>query len=408
MEQKQLKFPEGFFWGAATSSHQVEGGNQNDWTLWERSEKRITHLKKSGLAEKYGLDNFISGAAADHFNLHQKDFQAARDMGHNATRFSIEWSRVEPKEGVFDEQVIAQYKKMIKDVRELGIEPFVTIYHWVIPVWFRDRGAWKKNKNLNHFYRYVEKVVKEFGQDVKFWITLNEPEIYASQSFLTGVWPPQEKNIFSYWRVLHNLIQGHKEAYKIIKKYNPEAQVGIAKNNIHFEAHKNYFFNRIIKRAAHWWWNDWFLKKIDQYQDYIGLNYYFRNNIHLWMVKNENKIISDLGWELHPEGIYHLLLDLKKFNKPVYITENGLADAADNKRAWFIKEILKFVHRAISEGTDVRGYLHWSLIDNFEWDKGFQARFGLLEVDYKTMKRTPRPAAKIYEEIIKKNSLPIE
>lgn len=402
------QFPSGFYWGASTSSHQVEGGLENDWSEWEQSEKRLQHLKKSGLLAKHGLDNFMSARATDHSHLFKEDFQAAKDMGHNATRFSLEWSSIEPKEGEWNLEAIEKYKVMITHLRSLGIEPFVTLYHWTMPRWFRDLGAWKKKSNVKYFVRYVEKITKELGSDVVFWVTLNEPEIYASQSYLAGVWPPQEKNPLSYLLVIKNLIYAHREAYVVIKKNNPMAQIGIAKNNIHFEAHKNYWFNRIIKSVVHWWWNCYFLNQIKDCQDYIGLNYYFRNKLHLWMVKNENKVVSDLGWELHPEGILHVLKDLGRYKKPIYITENGLADANDKQRKWFITEILKFVHQAIEHGIEVRGYLHWSLIDNFEWAHGFTPRFGLLEVDYKTMKRTPRPAAQLYKEIIENNGITSE
>jgi beta-glucosidase len=398
-------FPKGFLWGSSISSHQVEGNNVNDWTEWETSEKRINELKKKGHLHKYGLDNFLSRQAANHFHLFKDDYQLAKDMGHNALRISLEWSRIEPVEGKFSEDALAHYQTMIRHLRALNIEPLVTLWHWTIPTWLRDRGGWTNRHTAQLFTRYVEHVVAFLKDDVTFWVTLNEPEIYASNSYLVGVWPPQKKNPWLYWRCIHNLIAGHNLAYTAIHAIQPTAQVGIAKNNIYFEPHRNLGINRLITKVVHWWWNDYFLNQIREHQDYIGLNYYFRNKIHFWGIKNDNHHTSDLGWELHPEGIYHVLTDLKKYNKPIYITENGLADATDQKRSWFIVQILKYVHQAGEEGANVKGYLHWSLIDNFEWDKGFYPRFGLVEVDYKTQTRRPRASAQLYAEIIAKNHL---
>jgi len=205
--------------------------------------------------------------------------------------------------------------------------------------------------------------------------------------------------------VNRNLIKAHREAYEIIKKNNPAAQVGIAKNNIYFEAYQNKFINNLLKKFIDWWWNFYFLDKIKNQQDFIGLNHYFHNRINYGFNKNANKKTSDLGWELYPEAIHYVLKDLKKYNKPIYITENGLADAADKNREWFIKESLKNIHKAIQENTDVRGYFYWSLLDNFEWDKGFWPRFGLVEIDFKTQERKIRHSAYEYAKICRENAL---
>ena len=404
-DQENMIFPEGFLWGASTSSHQVEGGNHNDWSNWENSQERINYLKSEGQIEKYGLENFISGSATDHYNLFEQDFKLTKELGHNATRISLEWSRIESSENEFDEKEIEHYKKVISTLRKLGIEPFVTIWHWSIPLWFRDMGSWENRKAPYYFARYVKKIVSSLGPDVKFWLTLNEPEIYTDNSYFNGVWPPQKKSKIAYFRVMRTLIKIHRKAYVIIKKINPEAQVGIAKNNIYYEAYQGKLINRILKAKIDWWWNFYFLNKIKNHQDFIGLNHYFHNRIDGSLGKNENLRTSDMGWELYPEAIYHVLMDLKRYKKPVYITENGLADSADRQRAWFIYESLKNIYKAISEGADVRGYLHWSLMDNFEWDKGFWPRFGLIEIDRKTLKRKVRPSAYFYRDICLANGI---
>ncbi len=402
---KIFKFPEGFLWGAATSAHQVEGNNHNDWTEWEKENAERLSKESGG---KYLPENYISGRACDHYNRYEEDFDIAKEIGHNAHRFSIEWSRIEPEEGKFNQVEIEHYRKVIGALKERGMESFVTLWHWTMPVWFIEKGAFEKQKNIKYFVRFCETVAKEFKNEVKFWIILNEPEIYAGHSYLKAIWPPQNKNLTSYLLVIRNLIRAHRESYKIIKKIKPNAQIGIAKNNIYFEAHKNKIHNLILKKIIDWWWNFYFLNRIKNYQDFIGLNHYFHNMIKNFKFnQNENKKVSDMGWELYPEAIYHVLKCLRKYNKPIYITENGLADAKDENREWFIKESLQNIHKVISEGVDVRGYFYWSLLDNFEWDKGFWPRFGLIEVDYETLERKPRPSSYVYAKIAKSNAIEI-
>jgi len=398
----KLTFPKGFFWGASTASHQVEGNTQNQWSKWEISLRRLARLEHDGLIAKYGKENFISGPSADHYHRYEEDFRLAKALGHLATRISIEWSRVEPREGFFDASAIEHYRAVIASIRNNGMEPFVTLWHWTFPIWFSDKGGFATRKNIEYFSRFSEKMVSELT-DVKFWITLNEPEIYAKNSYTMGVWPPQKKNLLAALKVFYNLIHAHRLAYKKMKDINSFAQIGIAKNNAYFKVFKNQLQNIIAKKFLDWSWNFHFLNKISGTQDFIGLNHYFLTRIGWQTYQNVNLKTSDMGWELYPEAIYHVLKDLKKYKLPIYITENGLADAEDKQRAWFITETLKHTHRSISEGVDVRGYFHWSLMDNFEWDKGFWPRFGLIAVDYITQKRTPRQSAIVYKNICQNN-----
>lgn len=397
------KFPEGFYWGASTSSHQVEGGNYNNWSEWEKSQRRINHLKEQGKIEQLGMENFLSGKAAGHYDLYKEDYELAKKLGHNAARFSIEWSRIEPEEGKFDEKALQKYLDILSFLRELKIEPFVTLWHWTLPVWIADIGGWENPKTVEYFVRYAQKTAEYLEGKVDVWITINEPEIFSTFSYYKGIWPPQKKSLFSYLKVLNNLIRAHKKSYIILKQF-PNCEVGIAKNNIYYEAQKNILDESLVK-IYRWWWNFYFLNRVAKFQDFIGLNFYFRNKIKWGKVANENLKTSDIGWELFPEGIYHVLKELKKYKKPIYITENGLADANDKHRAEFIVESLKFVHKAIEHGVDVKAYLHWSLIDNFEWDSGFAPRFGLVEVEYSTLKRKPRDSAFIYKDIAQNNGI---
>lgn len=398
--ENEYKFPKGFFWGCATSAHQIEGGLLNDWSEWEKSEKRIKHLKSRGLDPF----DYVSDRAANTYLDNNADIACLKKIGANAYRFSVDWSRIEPKEGEYDLAALDYYLDFVKKLRINKIEPFVTLWHWPIPVWMRDKGGWESPQIVDHMNRFAEKVIRHLNQEVNFWLTLNEPMVYASMSFLRGEWPPQKKSFVSCLKVIRNLIAAHRKIYDTAKKIDSNNQIGIAKHNIYFEASKNRKINRVFKFLADWWWNERFLNKINDKQDFIGLNYYFHNKIDYGFGKSHAyEKYSDMGWGLHPEGIYFLLKELKKYQKPIYITENGLADKGDQHRSWYIRNILINVHKAIGEGVEVKGYLHWSLIDNFEWAEGFHPRFGLFEVNYQNFERIARPSAEFYADICKNN-----
>lgn len=401
----QYIFPEGFLWGASTSSHQVEGGTHNQWSEWEQSPARIEALNKEGLIARHGKEAYLSGIATDHYRRYRDDFALARSLGHTATRISIEWSRIEPEEGQFNKDAIAHYRDVIATIRAQGMEPFVTLWHWTMPLWFTERGAFLHRRNITAFAHFVERIVAELPE-VTFWITINEPMVYAGNSYSNGLWPPQQHNAWVGFRIAKHLALAHRAAYAEIKRVAPHAQVGVAKTNIDFEAYHNLPWNRAVKYTVDRLWNFTFLNRIADVQDFIGVNHYFRNLIRGGRLEQNEKVrVSDMGWELYPEAIYRSLMSLRKYRRPIYITENGLADAKDAQREWFIKETLMHVYRAITDGVDVRGYLHWSLMDNFEWADGFIPRFGLIAIDYATQQRTPRPSAYVYKKICDANGL---
>ncbi|HLD30793.1 MAG TPA: family 1 glycosylhydrolase [Patescibacteria group bacterium] len=394
------RFPKNFYWGCASSSHQIEGNTYNDWSEWEKSEERISELKRQNKDPR----EYISGSAANSFILNNQDIACLKELNVNAYRFSIEWSRIEPEQGSFDYEALKNYQNFILKLKANNIEPFVTLWHWPIPVWARDLGGWQSKKILPFFDRYVKIVAEFLDKNVDYWVTLNEPTVYASNSYLTGQWPPQKKSLFLSLKVIKNLIRAHKSVYAVLKKVDANNQIGIASHNIHFDPAGKKVFNKVIAGLANYFWNEYFLNKISKEQDFVGLNYYFHNLINYGFGKNKNKIVSDMGWELYPEGIGNVIKGLDKYKKPIYILEHGLADKDDKHRAWYLKESLKSIHKAIASGSDVRGYFHWSLLDNFEWADGFFPRFGLYEVNYKTFERIPRPTVKVYSEICRENS----
>jgi beta-glucosidase len=381
----KLIFPDNFLWGTATSAYQVEGGiNNSDWS-----------------------EKFPANKACDHYNRYQEDFDLLKKMNQNAYRFSIEWSRIEPEQGKFNEEEIEHYRKVLSSLKKRKIKTMVTLHHFTNPLWFSRKGGWANSQNSLLFVRFAQRMLKEYGDLVDFWITINEPLIYCSKSFLEGSWPHSQEGVFVFLKAIKNQISAHQRIFKAFHEEREQVKVGIAKNNQFFEpANEKSFLDRISCFMADYFWNEYFLGKIEKSLDFIGLNYYFYHKVKFpFSLKKENKRVSDLGWDIHPQGLLEVLKELGEYNLPIYITENGLADQKDEKRQSFIKDHLTSVHKAIMQGVDVRGYFHWSLIDNFEWDKGFKPRFGLVEVKRKDLSREPRPSASYYSQICLNNYL---
>ncbi len=378
-----MNFPKGFLWGAATASYQVEGGiENNDWAEGGRQGKVP-----------------VCGKATDHYNRYESDFDIAKELGHNAHRLSIEWSRIEPEEGKFDDEEIEHYRKVLRTLKSRGLEPFVTLWHFTLPIWFTKKGGFENGNAPEIFSRYCEYVISKLGNEATYWMTINEPLVWASGGYRTGKWPPFKKNLFSFHFMQNVLIKSHRLAFQKAKKINPEIFIGIAKHNICFVS--DIWWGKCIALVSSWYWNRRFLDAINNYQDFIGLNHYFYKKFG-----SKDKLPqSDMGWDIFPKAIYFNLLELKKYKKPIYVTENGLADEKDEKRSDFIKNYIENTKKAMVDGADIRGYFYWSLLDNFEWSYGFTKRFGLVEIDYKTMERKVRPSALVYKGIIENKVL---
>jgi len=402
-------FPKDFFWGAATSAHQVEGNNLNsDWWDWEKSRE----VKEP------------SGEACRHYQLYKEDFDLARQLNHNCHRLSIEWSRIQPEENKFSSLELNHYKEVILALRARGLEPMITLHHFTNPLWFARLGGWKNRKAADYFLRYVEKVVEPLAEMVTYWITINEPMVYTYQSFITGVWPPQDKSLFKAKKAIDNLAAAHIKAYGLIhsiykKSRLPSPSVSIAHNMIAFVSCKASMRNKLAVYLRKKLFNFRLIEKLAGAKslDFIGLNYYTRHLIDTqsWSLRsllfdncpNNHDILSknSLGWEIYPQGLYDLLLALKKYGLCVFILENGICDLGDNQKWEFIKAHLEKIHAAIEKGVRVRSYIYWSLLDNFEWADGFTPRFGLIGVDYHTYKRTVRESAKKFSEVCKTGKL---
>lgn len=390
MSEKIKKFPNDFLWGSSVSSYQVEGGVQScNWS-----------------------EKFPAKMACNYFKNYEHYFNLVQELNQNVHRLSLSWSRIQPEEGKFDRSKIKHYREMLLALKARGIKPMVTIWHWTIPVWLSEKGGWENSKFSDYFEQYTRFIVEELDDLVDFWITINEPMIYTSLAYILGKFPPQKKNPLIIPKVFYNFVKTHKKSYKAIHDINKNAKVGLAQNLSFVDAYdEKSFVNKMIVKSFNFFRNRLFLELTKNYQDFLGVNYYFHDRVKFSLsafpfveIKDENKEVSDLGWEIYPQGLYFVLKELKKYNLPIYITENGLADKEDKKRERFIIGHLEQIHLAIEEGIDVRGYLHWSLIDNFEWTDGFSPRFGLVEMDYKTMGTKIRSSAKKYAKVCKENS----
>ena len=415
MDKYKREFPPNFFWGSSTASHQVEGGNHNQWSVWElqvaKDQASTAHQRLSWLPvwhdikdEAENPDNYISGKGVEHYSRYAEDFKLAKELNLNAFRFGIEWSRIEPKEGQWDEKEIEHYREYIAELRKQKIEPFLNIWHWTLPLWFAEKGGFKKRENIKYFERFVEKVGQEFCEDVTYVITLNEPNVYASFSYYSAQWPPEEKSWVSTLKVYFNLVAAHKRAYRILKKQRPSLMIGIAAQLANIQAKRPHNFgDEITTKWMRFMWNWWFLNRIKKQQDFVGFNYYFSDYYRGFKRDNPKVPLNDLGWYMEPEGLYPLLLRAwAHYRKPIIVTENGLADEGDQYRAWWLEETIVAMERALSEGVDLRGYFHWSLLDNFEWAYGWWPKFGLIEVDREhDMKRTIRPSARKFAKYVK-------
>lgn len=415
-ERKKLNlyFPQNFMWGASVSTHQVEGGNHNQWSTWELETAQIKvaqakynygHLPLWDEIKEQALkpSNYVSGAAAEHYGRYRADFDIAKSLNLNTMRSGIEWSRIEPNEGQFDESAVVHYKKYFSEMKKRGITPVITLWHWTFPDWFAQKGGFAKRRNVKYFTRYVRYIAEQLGTHFEYVITINEPTVYAAMSYHERRWPPEGSSKITMLWVLHNLARAHRKSYRIIKKIRPRARIGLAHNCAYYYPGDDSWISAFVTKLSHKVANEFFINKVKHHQDFFGLNYYFANQVLGTRVHNseENKT-NDLGWDMQPEKIGPLITQLyKKYSIPFLVTESGVADKHDTYRKWWIAQSVKSINEALVSGVPIRGYIHWSLLDNFEWAEGFWPRFGLVAVDYKTQRRKPRPSALWYARLIK-------
>jgi beta-glucosidase len=405
-------FPDGFLWGTASAAHQVEGDNRNcDWWEFEQQPGRIANGDSSAVAN-------------DHYHRYREDFALLRELNQNAHRLSIEWSRIEPSPGEFDAQQIRHYRDVLGELREQGIQPMVTLHHFTSPSWFANKGGWSAKGSAHAFLPFVHRVIDELGDLVGLWCTINEPNLYAVNSWISGEFPPGHKgDLAAMYRVTSNLHKAHELAYGAIKRRWPDAPVGLSHHKLLFlpasEKRRDHWAAQVSQLALDRWpVAPGILRRVvDSTCDYVGIAHYWGQMCAFdpklpkeQFIRRFNvpgRPVTDMGLSTDPAWMRVVLNEAGKLGKPVYITENGVATHDDEWRCRYITETLSNVRLAIGDGVDVRGYFHWTNTDNFEWSRGYNMHFGLIGVDRKSLERTIKPSGRIYGRIAASNSLSI-
>ena len=406
----ERKFPKGFLWGTASAAYQVEGDIRNcDWWEWEQKPGRIANGDSASVA-------------CDHYNRYREDFQLLRELNQNAHRLSIEWSRIEPSEGVFDSRQIRHYRDVLGELREQAILPMVTLHHFTSPLWFARKGGWTSPEAPRAFLSYVRRAVDELGDLVGIWCTVNEPSIYAANGWITGEFPPGRRgDLVAQYRVTRHLHRAHELAYAAIKKRYPDAPVGLSHHKFLLVPASSKRRDRLAAAAAQGVTDRWPVAPgrlrpiVAATSDYIGIAHYWGQLCAFDPRRPQDQFVrrfnppgrlTEMGFVSDPAWMRGVLGALRRYGKPVYITENGLATEDDGWRERYLQDVLGEVHAAIHEGVDVRGYFHWTNMDNFEWARGYSCHFGLIAVDRKTQERTIKPSGRAYARIATANALP--
>jgi len=423
MPQATFHFPKGFLWGTATASHQVEGSNNNNnWAAWETKEGRIRNGDKAGLACDWWGGRW------------KEDLDRAAEAGQNAHRLSIEWSRIQPRKDIWDEDAIEFYRQLVRGLRARGMVPMITLHHFSDPLWLVEMGGWENEETPKLFEKFVVKIVDALKEYVNLWVTINEPNVYTVMGYFYGVFPPGKKDLNTCFLVMKNLILGHAGAYRVIHSLQPEAIVGIAHNYQSFTPahswmpiegwiakflHSNFnasFPNTIQSGKFRFAFKTLELPAARNTQDYFGLNYYTRTTVAIDLAnKKENFLklshpkgaeVSDTGHMANvPQGFHEAMRFARSYGLPIYITENGIEDMDDHLRPRYLIQHIHQMWRAVNMSWPIRGYFHWSLVDNFEWERGWSQRFGLWGLDPVTQLRTRRTSADIFESICRENGI---
>jgi beta-glucosidase len=423
MPEATYHFPKGFLWGSATAAHQMEGQSTNTWSDWEAQPGRIVNGQKAGLACDWWGGRW------------EEDFQRAYETGQNAHRMSIDWSRIQPKPDRWDDDALQVYVKMVRWLVDHKMTPLVTLHHFTDPLWLAARGGWESEETPVLFEAYARHVLPALQEYVNLWVTINEPNVYIVSGWLgNGPFPPGKNDMGLAAKVTENMIRGHARVYKAIHELQPSAQVGVTINyrsivparpwflldrlpasvqnqifNKSFtDALQNGKLNLVLKHVA--------IPEAAHTQDFIGLNYYSRDLVKFDLTKPgemfghrfypPDALLSPTGFIADiPEGMWDGLKWAHSYALPILITENGVEDDKDVLRPRYTLEHLHQIWRAANFNWRVKGYFHWSLVDNFEWERGWTQRFGLWGLDVETQKRIRRPSVDLYEAICNENGI---
>ncbi|NKY10419.1 family 1 glycosylhydrolase [Cellulomonas hominis] len=380
-------FPPDFLWGAATAAHQVEGDNTNsDW--W-----RFEHDGRTAARES-------SGDAIDHLNRYPEDVALLAELGHTCHRLSVEWARIEPAEGEFSRAALGHYRRVLTALREHGLTSFVTLHHFTLPVWFADRGGWLAPDAVPLFERYCRRVLDALGDLADFVCTINEPQMVALHGYLEGYHPPGITNPTLWRRVGRVLLDAHHRAVEVTRAAS-DASPGLVVQLPYLAPAREDDVTVAFRDAVR-------AEVVDLYVDalrpgaggdWLGVQYYRKNWVDpasptIFAAPPPGVPTTQMGWAVYPEGLRLVLHRAADTGLPLYVTENGIATEDDTERVAYLRTHLRAVADARAEGVDVRGYIHWSAFDNFEWSEGYRPLFGLIAVDREDdFRRIPKPSA---------------
>jgi len=423
MPEATYHFPKGFLWGTATAAHQVEGQNtNNNWSDWENQPGRIVEGQKAELADDWWGGRW------------QEDLQRAFDTGQNAHRFSIEWSRIQPAADRWDEAALDRYVEIVRWLADHKMTPLVTLHHFTDPLWLMASGGWENPETPALFEAFVRHVVPALKDYVNLWVTINEPNVYIMSGWLGGVFPPGKNDMPMAAKVMENMIRGHARAYHAIHELQPAAQVGVAINyrslvpahpwfpldhlpaNIQNQIYNNSFTDTLVNGKLNLVLKKVTIPEAAHTQDFIGVNYYSRDLVKFNLFNPGEMFgsrfypkeapLSPTGFIADiPAGMFDSLKWAHRYELPILVTENGVEDSKDVLRPRYTLEHLHQVWRAANFNWRIKGYFHWSLVDNFEWERGWTQRFGLWGLDVETQQRIRRPSVDMYEAVCKENGI---
>jgi len=418
-------FPEGFLWGTATAAHQVEGRNTNDtWSAWEQETGRIIYGATAAVACDWWGGRW------------QEDFDRAQATHQNAHRLSVAWSRIQPAPDRWDESALDRYREMLIGLQSRKITPMVTLHHFSEPLWVAELGGWENEDLVALFAAFVRKTVEALRPYCKLWVTINEPDVFVYSAYIEGVFPPGKKDLKAALKVMHTMIRAHARAYAVIHELQPEARVGSAFHYRGFRPATWLPVDRWAAKVFHTLFNDLFPRTLQDgvfnavvkkaripeaagTQDFVGINYYSCNTVRFDLLA-PGKMFAHLGYPRGvvlsesgfianiPEGLVEAVKWGNQFGLPMIITENGVEDSQDVLRPRYLLEHLHALWSIINHNYPVEGYFHWSLVDNFEWERGWTQRFGLWGLDLENQARIRRPSVDLYAEICRTNGISSE
>jgi beta-glucosidase len=386
-----MTFPIGFLWGAATAAHQVEGGNiANDWAAWETD-------PNSPSAE-------VSGSACEHWTRYPADLDILAGMGLNTYRFSVEWSRIEPDDGVISVAALDHYRRVCEAARVRGLEPLVVFHHFTTPAWVAGAGGWSEPRTAARFARFCETVAAHLKGTFNYACTINEPNVVAAFGYELGIFPPGFRDISRKELATATLIDAHRQAVAAIRRVAPGVKVGLALSMNEWGTLPGSEPRMTELRRS---MEDVFLEAT-QGDDFVGVQNYTRLHVGPGGIVGPpaGSRITQIGFEFRPEALGVTVRRAAEITGlPVMVTENGISTTDDDERIEYTQQALLALESCLADGVDVLGYVHWSALDSFEWVLGYWPKYGLIEVDHATQARTPRASGHWLGRVARANAV---